>query len=329
MSTVAEIRKQIKSGKTAPLYLLEGDDLQSRHDLAGEFANVVDEGLQAFNVQSFYANEATNAGGRDQLIGTLLSTARTLPMMSPRRVIIVHEADRLLAPKRAKDEDSSGEPEPARKGKRAPALTPAEELEAYIERPEPMTTLVFVSGPLDANRRVVKLLRKHADVVDCGTLANPREAATWITKRLEKDELAIEPKALALLLGITGLSLGRIRAEIDKMVLYAAGEATITAAHVRDLVIPHEESEGTFVLMEAVQNSNAPRALREVSALIESGIQPPMILGQLRAATVRLRPDSRVKNGLEAVFRTDLAIKSSAGTPQYLLECLVVELCAR
>ena len=111
--------------------------------------------------------------------------------------------------------------------------------------------------------------------------------------------------------------------------LYAAGESTITAAHVRDLVIPQEESEGTFALMEAVQNSNAPRALREVSALIESGIQPPMILGQLRAATIRLRPDARVKNGLEAVFRTDLAIKSSAGTPQYLLECLVVELCAR
>ena len=50
-----------------------------------------------------------------------------------------------------------------------------------------------------------------------------------------------------------------------------------------------------------------------------------MILGQLRAAAIRLRPDARVKNGLEAVFRTDLAIKSSAGTPQYLLECLVVE----
>ena len=63
MSTVLEIRKQIKSGKTGPLYLLEGDDLQSRHDLAIEFADVVDEGLQAFNVQRFYANEATNAAG--------------------------------------------------------------------------------------------------------------------------------------------------------------------------------------------------------------------------------------------------------------------------
>jgi DNA polymerase III delta subunit len=329
MSTVAEIRKQIKSGKTGPLYLLEGDDLQSRHDLAVEFANVVDEGLHAFNVQSFYANEATNLAGRDQLIGALLSTARTLPMMSPRRVIIVHEADRLLAPKRAKEEDPAAEPEAPKKGKRAPAATPAEELEAYIEQPEPMTTLVFVSGPLDANRRVVKLLRKHADVVDCGSLENPREAATWVTRRLEMDEMQIEPKALSLLLNTTGLSLGRIRAEVDKLVLYAAGESTINAAHVRDLVIPQNEPSEVFALMNAISESNASTALREVSALIDSGIQPPMILGQLRAATIRLRPDARVKSGLEAVFRTDLAIKSSAGTPQYLLECLVVELCAR
>ena len=127
----------------------------------------------------------------------------------------------------------------------------------------------------------------------------------------------------------TGLTLGRIRPEIEKLILYAAGESTITVAHVREVVIPQEESEGTFALMDAVQNFNAARALREVSALIDGGVQPPVILGQLRAATIRMRPDARVKSGLEAVFRTDIAIKSSAGTPQHLLECLVVELCAR
>ncbi len=249
-------------------------------------------------------------------------------MMAPRRVVIVHEAERLLAPKRAKDEeDGAGRSRPPKKGKRG--TTPAEELEAYVENPEPMTTLVFVAGPLDANRRLVKLLRKHADVVDCGTLHDAREAAIWITKRLEKDELTIEPKALGLLLATTGLSLGRIRAEIEKLVLYAAGESTITTAHVRDLVIPAERVRGSFALMDAVRNSNAPRALLEISALIDAGVQPPMILGQLRAAAIRLRPDVRVRNGLEAVLRTDLAIKSSAGIPQHLLECLAVELCAR
>ena len=65
MSTPLEIRKQVKAGKAGPLYLLEGDDLQSRHDLAMEFANLVDEGLHAFNVQNIYANEATTAPARD------------------------------------------------------------------------------------------------------------------------------------------------------------------------------------------------------------------------------------------------------------------------
>lgn len=326
MSSPAEVRKLIKSGKTGPLYLLEGDDLQSRHDLALEFANLVEEGLQAFNVQSFYANEATNAAGRDQLIGALLSTARTLPMMASKRVVIVHEADRLLAPKRAKDEDQ-GELDLPKKPKRG--ATPSDELEAYVEAPEPMTTLIFAAGALDANRRIVKLLRNHADVVDCGSLESPRDAALWIQKRLEKDELTIDPKALNLLLQTTGLSLGRIRAEVEKLVLYAAGEAVITPAHVKDLVIPENESEGVFALIDAVRNSNAPRALLEISALIDAGVQPPLILGQLRAAAIQLRNDARVRNGLEAVLRTDVAIKSSAGTPQHLLECLAVELCAR
>jgi DNA polymerase III delta subunit len=326
MSTPAEIKKLIKSGKTGPLYLLEGDDLQSRHDLALEFANLVDEGLHAFNVQSFYANEATNASGRDQLIGALLSTARTLPMMADKRVVIVHQAERLLAPRRGKDDDE-GEIDTPKKGKRG--ASPAEELEAYIEKPEPMTTLVFVAGPLDGNRRVVKLLRKHADVVDCGTLHDAREAQTWIAKRFEKDELTIEPKAITLLLQSTGLTLGRIRPEVEKLILYAAGESTITVAHVRDVVIPTEESEDVFALMDAVKESNAPRALREISALLNEGVQPPLILGQLRAAAIRLRPDARVRTGLEAVMRTDVALKSSAGIPQHLLECLAVELCTR
>ena len=327
MSTPAEVRKVITSGKAEPLYLLEGDDLQSRHDLALEFANLVDEGLHAFNVQSFYANEATNETARDQLIGAILSSARTLPMMSDRRVIIVHESDRLLAPRRGKDEEQTLPDVELRKGRRG--STPAEELEAYVQNPEPMTTLVFVAGPLDANRRIVKLLRKHADSVDCGSLEDPREAAIWIQKRLEKDELTIDPKALTLLLQTTGLSLARIRAEIEKLVLYVTGESTVTAQHVRDLVVPQNESEGVFELIDAVRNGNTVKALREIAALIDAGEPPFVILGKLRAAAIQLRSEARVRAGLDAVLKTDIAIKSSAGTPQHLLECLAVELCSR
>ena len=73
----------------------------------------MDEGLQAFNVQSFYANEATSSAARDQLIGDVLSAARTLPMMAPRRVLIVHEAERLLSPRKGKDDEIEPLPAPA------------------------------------------------------------------------------------------------------------------------------------------------------------------------------------------------------------------------
>lgn len=328
----AEVRAQIAAGQTGPLYLLEGDDLQSRHDLALEFATLVDEGLQAFNVESYYANEATTAGARDQLIGTILATARTLPMMAPRRVLIVHEAERLLSPKRGKDDEAE---QPALEGtargkKRAPApRTPTEELEAYLEAPEPMTTLVFVSGPLDGNRRLVKLARKRAAVVECGSLDSPQDAAAWIRKRLEKDELTIDAKAIGLLLETTGLSLGRIRAEVEKVVLYAAGESTVTETHIRDLVLPQSEPGEDFALGKAIWNNNAAAALAEVAAQFDAGAQAVMILGQVRAAAGRLRPDNRARHGLDLVLKTDLALKSSAGQPKFLIERLVVELCGR
>ena len=324
----ADVRKQIEAGQTRPLYLLEGDDVQSRHDLAAEFTSLVDEGLHAFNVQTFYANEATNTAARDQMIGEIISAGRTLPMMAPRRVVLIHEAERLLSPRKAKDDEPEPAPETS-SGKRRRSLTPADELEQYFESPEELTSMVFVAGDLDANRRLVKLLRKHAVAVDCGTLASGADAAKWIRARLERDQLSIEPQAITLLINATGLSLGRIRAEIEKLALFAADEPAITTRHVKEMVLPQSEPGEDFALGRAIWNNNAREALRELDAQFESGAVPVMVLGQIRAAAGRLKPDDRARSGLAAVFETDLAIKSSAGEPRYLLEKLVIELCAR
>ena len=57
-----------------------------------------------------------------------------------------------------------------------------------------------------------------------------------------------------------------------------------------------------------------------------------MILGQLgwfvREKLVMSDP-RRVRPAVEAVFRTDLELKSSGGDPRILLERLVVDLCRR
>lgn len=324
----ADVRKQIASGDTAPLYLIEGDDVQSRHDLAVEFASVVDEGLRAFNVESFYANEASSQGARDELATAILSAARTLPMMTPRRVLIVHEAERLLSPRKAKDEDAEPPQAPAG-GRPKRSLTPMESLEEYLETPEPLTTILFVAGALDENRRLVKLVRKHAVTVDCGTVGSPAEAERWIKARIEKDGLTIDSQAANLLVEFVGSSLGSLRAAVDKLVLFAAGQPSITPRHVREVVTPQSEPGEGFALGRAIWAGNARAALRELGAQLDHGLTPWLVLGQIRAAARSLEPDDRARRGLDAVLQTDLSIKSSEGEPRYLLERLVVELCGR
>ena len=321
--TPAQVRAQIAAGDTAPIYLIESDDLPSRQEVAQAFLGLIDEGLHAFNVATFFARDATTAGDRDGLYADILAAARTMPMMAPRRLVIVHDAEALLTPKRVKDE----EPEVAPKGRRPKATTPAEEFEAYLQRPEPTTTLVLETAGLDRGRRVTKLLLAQAAIVNPAALNSPEDVARWLAARLDRDEMRIEPAAVQALVDAVGLDLPRLRSEADKLVLYAAGESTITAAHVSELVATVDESSGVFALIDFVSAGKAAAALREVDALLEAGSAPPMILGLVRTAAGKLRPDARARRALSAVLDADLAIKTSRGEPRHVLERLVVELC--
>jgi DNA polymerase-3 subunit delta len=323
--TPAQVRERIAKGDTAPVYLVESDDLPSRQEVTQAFLALVDDGLQAFNVATFFARDAANAEGRDAMYAAILATARTLPMMAPRRLVVVHDAEALLAPRRGRDDDGE---EPAAK-KRSRSATPAEEFEAYLERPEPLTTLVLETAGLDRGRRVAKLLLAKAVVVNCGELRSADDLARWLASRLDRDELRIEPAAVRALVDAVGLDLARIRSEVDKLVLYAAGESTITAAHVRDVVVPIDEPSGHFAVADAVRRGDAAGAVREVEALLDAGMAGPMILGQIRTAAGQLRPEARARQALSAVLDADLALKSSRGEARHLLECLVVELCGK
>jgi DNA polymerase-3 subunit delta len=320
----AAVRTALASGDVRPIYLLEGDDAPSRFDLAHAFLDLVDEGLHAFNIAVFHGRDASTAGDREAMLSSILGAARTLPMMAPRRVILVHDADALLAPRRAREEDGA-DATPAAGKKRARALTAAEEFEAYVASPEPLTALVLDAAALDRTRRITKLLLQHV-VVDCGALDSLEDAARWIRGRLDAEEMTMEPAAIRALVDATGLHLSRVRSELDKLVLYA-GSGAITAAHVRDVVTPADEPGEEFALGRAIWAGHTAAALREVDALSEAGMPAFMILGQVRAAVIRLRPDARARAALRAVLEADLAVKSSRGEPRHVLERLVVEVC--
>lgn len=322
--TPTQVRAGIARNEVAPLYLLESDDMVSRQELGRAFLALVEDGLEAFNVAVFHGRDATNALAREAMLGDIVSAARTLPMMAPRRLVLVHEAEALLAPRRGKDDEASEGTTAKPRGRGPTAL---ESFEAYVASPEPTTTVVIDAAALDRNRRATKLLLQHAAVVDCGTLESLEDAARWVANRLEADEMTMEPAALRALVDATGLSLARVRAEVDKLVLYATGAAVITAAHVRDVVAPVDEPGKDFALGKAIWAGQTASAVREVQALIDAGMPAFMVLGQVRAAVGRLRPDERARAALRRVLEADIAVKSSRGEPRYVLEALVAAVC--
>ena len=300
----AGLRKRIASGTLDPVYLIAGDDDAEKSRLASELPEAIDEGLRAFNVDRFYGGESGTTAA------AIIEAARTLPMMVPRRLVVVMRAERLLIPKR--------------EGEAAEA--DLEALGALIEDPEPGATVAFVSGHLDRNRRITKRLLKHAVVVLCGLLESGREAEAWLRERAADEKMTLEPAAARLLVQRAGLDMARLRADAERVLLFAAGRGRVTAADV-EAVTGGATSQDDWAVANAIQRADARTALRELALTLDTGAAPYMILGQLGWVARTKLPPGRVPGAIEAVFRTDLDLKSSRGDPRVLLERLVVELC--
>ena len=300
----ADVRKQIASGAVAPVYLILGADEAAKIGLAGEFLERVDEGLRAFNVDRLYGGEATAAA--------LVDAANTLPMMVPRRIVLLVHAERLLNPK--KDSET--------------ASRDLELLETYVNAPVDTCCLVIVAESVDKRRGLTKLLLSKSVVVECMGPADAVEAARWVRDRVAREGMTIDVRAARLVADRVGPDVARLRSDVERLVLYAADRKAITEADVKEVVGP-AMSQDDWGVTRAIENGSAGDALRELGLMMDNGAVPYMILGQL-AWFVRTKvPPTRVSSAVEAVFRTDLAIKTSAGDPRVLLERLVVELCGR
>ena len=321
--TPSVVRKQIAAGTADPVYLLQGEDDVEKSGLAGEFAELVEEGLRAFNVERIHAGEMTTGDKLADGVATITAAVRTLPMMVPRRIVIVMQAETLLVPKR--------ESEAAERA--------LEEFTALLERPEPQTTMVLVAAPIDRRVKMWKLLQKHATIVECGVLEDLAAAQQWVRARVAKEGVEIEPAAARLLAELAGFpaysrdkgpkgDVARLRGEVDRLLLYALGEKKITVADARQIVGP-AVLQDDWAIANAIEAGQAGEALRQLALTLEAGAPPEKILGQLgyivRARFPQIAP-GQVRTAIDAVFRTDLDLKRSAGDARVLLERLVVEL---
>ena len=124
------------AGDTDPIYLLQGEDDVEKSALASEFAELVEEGLRAFNVERIHAGEMTSGDKLADGVASLVAAVRTLPMMAPRRVVVA-QAETLLAPKRESE-----------------AATRASTTRRAVQEARAANRLVFVAASLDKRTRM-------------------------------------------------------------------------------------------------------------------------------------------------------------------------------
>ncbi len=300
--TPGEALKQIAAGDLAPVYLLLGDDDLEKTELADAFEQVVDEGLRAFNVERLDGAEAT--------LRQVVEAAAILPMMAPRRIVIVRRAERCLTPKRES---------------RAAAADLAA-FEAYLANPYPHACLVLVASGLDRRRRTTARLLDAATQVMGDELASVADAERWVKRRVSAAGRSIDAAAARLVAARAGPDLPRLRGEVDRLLLFIGDAPTVgldDARMVAGPAVAHDD----WAVARAIERGQTAAALKELALIVESGAAPYMVVGQL-AWVVRTRmPNRRIAAAVESLHRTDLDLKSSAGDHRVLLERLVAELC--
>lgn len=314
LTSVAAVQRQIAAAETDPVYLLLGEDEVEKSALAADFANVVEEGLRAFNVERLHGGEMTTGDRLADGVAALVSAARTLPMMAPRRIVVIAQAEMLLVPKRESEA----------------ATRALDRLEALLKNPDPSTTLVFVVGSIDKRGRMYKLLAKQATVVECGVIADQADAERWVRNRVAANGADIEPAAARRLAERAGCDVKRLRSEVDRLLLYAMGQPRITVDDVREVAGP-AALQDDWAMANAIEAGQSGNALRQLALMFDAGAPAEKILGQLgwlvRTKFPAIAP-MELPAAVQSLFRTDLALKRSGGDPRILLERLVVELCA-
>lgn len=211
--SATDILTDVKKGNLKPVYFLQGEepyDIDRISDAIEQHALTEEE--RSFNQSILY--------GKETDIQAVLSEAKRFPMMAPRQVVIVREAQemRQLIP--------TGEDAKC-------ALT------AYAKQPQPTTVLVFCHKykKLDGRKKQVKEFQKAVQAA--GTFFTSERVkdwnlAGWITARVKERGYGVDPRTATLLAEYLGNDLSKIDNELSKLFIDMKPGEGVTAELVEE-----------------------------------------------------------------------------------------------
>lgn len=230
-TTFETIMRDLKAGQYAPVYVLMGEESYYIDRITDYIAqHALREEERDFN--------QTVVFGADVSAGQVADLARRFPMMAERQVVIVKEAQNI------KNWDR---------------------LEAYFEKPQLTTVLVFAykNGTIDGRKKVVAKAQK------CGVVFESKkkrdyELPVFIEGYLKTLQCTIDNKSSQMIADHIGADLSRLTSELDKVVMsLPENDCRITPEVVEQQIGVSKDFNG-YELRSAIANRDVLKANRIV-----------------------------------------------------------------
>lgn len=226
MNSYDAIIKEVKKGNVQPVYFLHGDEPFFLDELVVFFeCNILSEEEKAFNLIMLY--------GKDIDHKYIVDEARQYPLMASRRLVIVKEAQDLKT---------------------------FNELQSYIEKPNPSTVLVlcYKHKKLDKRSKISKLLESKSVVFESKKIYD-NQTAGWIKAFIHDKGYKISEVAAETLAAYIGPDLSRLSNEIDKILINQEAGKEIQVEEIKEQVGISKDFD-VFELQRALGERNFGKA---------------------------------------------------------------------
>ena len=196
IQTYNQIIKNLSEDKFSKIYLLMGEETFFIKKICQFFENnFIEDQNKSFNQEIFY--------GRDISIENIISSCKSFPMMSDKKLVIIKEAQELDIFKRNNDKKN-------------------ELLINYLSNVNSSTTLIFClsNKTLDKRGKLFKSFNESSCILDSSSKENKiydNQLPKWIESEIMKKKYSISNDALLILTENIGNDLEKIDNALNKI----------------------------------------------------------------------------------------------------------------
>ena len=245
-----QLLERIDQKTLASIYLMTGPEKYIGNQVEKKIIeSLIPKGLESLNL-TVYTDKNID-------ISEMIANCQTLPLMSPKRMIIVRESVDLVKLKNKKDEEA---------------------LIDYFSKPNEMTLLLIYWEKPDKRRKLYKSIEKNGTILDFQKL-NARELSSWIKDRIRESGKNIKKQVMEILIERSMYLINEnktievIDNEIDQLIDYAGERKEITKEDIL-LILPQPIEDGIFKLIDYGMTGQKDQALLMLSQFYLQGESP-------------------------------------------------------